>query len=265
MFRTTRSQHEEHVTNFLNKLEFAASVCRSPRREEEERPKRHTVAFKSAFAECDHSKRTSVIRASRSVARAPALRTADTIFTLTPFKEFRDHIFSDLLSLKSIAPSPNIVIVARALAFAGCASCVSGSDIFFRADFRRRRGRYTPDLFSYPTLTFNRGYVDMGKAWPSYSKPRLCHIFSRRISLGGGTETEYFEMPGESEFTSSHEFRAPGAYCIPGFFDNSSVKLRLIHVERVRRKRNLPREKLRPDFRPRLLRAADPHGPLPPL
>jgi len=37
-------------------------------------------------------------------------------------------------------------------------------------------------------------------------------------------------MPDESEFTSSREFRA-GAYCIPGFFDNSPVKLRLIHVE----------------------------------
>lgn len=37
-------------------------------------------------------------------------------------------------------------------------------------------------------------------------------------------------MPGESEFTSSRKFLA-GAYCIPGFFDNSSVKLRLIHME----------------------------------
>lgn len=73
--------------------------------------------------------------------------------------------------------------------------------------------------------------------------------FSRDRISGKRSETEYSdEMPTNPEFT----WVVREAYCILGFFDNSSVKLRLIRVRSFRPRRNSPRRKLHPDFRPDL-------------
>lgn len=132
-----------------------------------------------------------------------------------------------------------IVIVARAFAFVGCASCIRRWH-FFYADLRGSRLKNRNALLSYwPLYLIGNASI---KARPSYSKPRLCHIFFQWVSLatvfGKGTETEYSDkMPTKYEFT--WVVRA-GSYCILEFFDNSSVELGLIRVWSFRPKRNSP-------------------------
>lgn len=201
--------------------------------------------LKSASVESDHSKRALVIRASRAAARA-----LDTIFTSTLFKESRDRISSDLFLRKRRS-------VVAAHRYRCTRICICGMRILHPTvtfllswpPFARRENRNA--LLSYWPL-YLIGNVD--KMLDRVILSRLCHIFFQRVFsrdrvFGKRSETEYSdEMPTNPRFT----WVVRGAYCILGFFDNSSVKLRLIRVRSFRPRRNSPRRKLHPDFRPDL-------------
>jgi len=74
------------------------------------------------------------------------------------------------------------------------------------------------------------------EAGPSYSKPRLCHLFlgeslcSRHHTREEIRKVEYSEMPVDRS-SRCHASTMERAYCIPEFFDNSPIKLRLIRAE----------------------------------
>lgn len=74
------------------------------------------------------------------------------------------------------------------------------------------------------------------EAGPSYSKPRLCHLFlgkslcSRDRTREEIRKVEYSEMPVDWS-SRCHASSTERVYCIPEFFDNSPIKLWLIRVE----------------------------------
>lgn len=155
-----------------------------------------------------------------------------------------------------------IVIVARAFAFVGCASCIRRWH-FFYADLRGSRLKNRNALLSYwPLYLIGNASI---KARPSYSKPRLCHIFFQWVSLatvfGKGTETEYSdEMPTKYEFT----WVVRGVLLYFGILRQLVCRTRAYpRMEFSTQEKFTSRRKLRPDFRPDLCARPDPYGPFP--